>query len=320
MSRIEEPSPPGVSRTTTSASKPSARARRTWFWRKCWVTGLMSSSSVATSTAVGRGDAGAPPPTSEGPRERRGREQKFPQTRWSHDGKDSIRVTSNPLCEGGSLGHPGILVKRRREAATRRTSPSFAALALPLPARRPASPRSRSAPCRGCTVIAALRELARVGSTSSGLRWHGTGFGAVQRAGDRRRTGGHGSTPPVEVEDAAGSRGSRERRSARAGGSATPLGRASNRIRYRIQGRVRDLRASFVRSPEVTHPVAGGRLCGVAAVVPRSAWGADESIRRGTHPATPRRSGSRSSTTRRERTTIRRRRPPRSSGGSRSTT
>lgn len=56
----------------------------------------------------------------------------------------------------------------------------------------------------------------------------------------------------------------------------------SNAIRTRIVGRVSDLRASFVRSPEQMIPLRSLAVAGAPAIVPRSSWGANESIRRGT--------------------------------------
>ena len=62
-------------------------------------------------------------------------------------------------------------------------------------------------------------------------------------------------------------------------GNPTWVGPA-NGIRYRITGKVRDLRASFVRSPELRIPLRAVASAGSPPIVPRSAWGADESIRR----------------------------------------
>ena len=44
---------------------------------------------------------------------------------------------------------------------------------------------------------------------------------------------------------------------------------------------MRDLRASFVRSPELRIPLRAVASAGAPPIVPRSAWGADESIRKG---------------------------------------
>ena len=62
-------------------------------------------------------------------------------------------------------------------------------------------------------------------------------------------------------------------------GNPTWVGPA-NGIRYRVTGRVADLRASFVRSPEQMIPLRAVAIAGSPAIVLRSAWGADESIRR----------------------------------------
>jgi hypothetical protein len=54
----------------------------------------------------------------------------------------------------------------------------------------------------------------------------------------------------------------------------------SDRIAYRLRGRVDRLRAHFVRSPEVRIPLRRLSLAGSPALLSRSAWGANESIRR----------------------------------------
>ncbi|MEO5633402.1 N-acetylmuramoyl-L-alanine amidase [Gaiella sp.] len=55
----------------------------------------------------------------------------------------------------------------------------------------------------------------------------------------------------------------------------------STAIRTRVTGRVTALRASFVRSPERMVPLRALAVAGAPAIVPRSAWGADETIRGG---------------------------------------
>jgi hypothetical protein len=54
----------------------------------------------------------------------------------------------------------------------------------------------------------------------------------------------------------------------------------SDRITYRLRGRVNRLRAYFVRSPEVRIPLRRLSLTGSPALLSRSAWGANEAIRR----------------------------------------
>ena len=228
-------------------------------------------------------------------------------------------MRSNPLSRGAvfvTLGHS-------REPAVKpllAVIASLAALALPAVA---------SAGLATITFRAVLRCTARAERTLAstpgrfdlvGVRWHGSRQRALQRPLDgrplgavaRRRRGG--GRP-------AGRRARPRRRATRGWrvGNPTWVGPA-NGIRYRISGRVRDLRASFVRSPELKIPLRAVASAGSPPIVPRSAWGADESIRARRAAATRRRSGSRACTTRRARTTTRPRRRPRSCGGSRSTT
>jgi hypothetical protein len=55
----------------------------------------------------------------------------------------------------------------------------------------------------------------------------------------------------------------------------------SNGIQYRTAGRVTRLRAYFVRSPRLSSPVKRVEIAGSPAIIPRTGWHADESIRRG---------------------------------------
>jgi hypothetical protein len=110
-----------------------------------------------------------------------------------------------------------------------------------------------------------------------GVRWHGGGsvsfsvraagggwgpwLGAAPEEGDQ---------PDAASPEAVASRGWRL-------GNPTWVG-PSNGIRYRLTGRVRDLRATFVRSPVLMIPLRAVASAGAPPIVPRSAWGADESI------------------------------------------
>jgi len=112
-----------------------------------------------------------------------------------------------------------------------------------------------------------------------GLRWHGSGSVLFSvRAPDGRfgpwldATAEEEDQPDRGPGEGAASRGWRI-------GNPTWVGPA-NGIRYRIAGRVTDLRASFVRSPELWIPLRAVAAAGLPAIVPRSGWGADESIRR----------------------------------------
>jgi hypothetical protein len=151
-----------------------------------------------------------------------------------------------------------------------------AALALPLPASASlASITFRAVPVHGARTL-----------TSSpgrfdlvGLRWHGSGS---VRFSVRSTWGRWGPwLDGVVEEDDRPDPGARESRATRGWrlGNPTWVGPA-NGIRYRLSGSVTDLRASFVRSPEQKIPLRTVAVAGSPAIVPRSAWGADESIRR----------------------------------------
>jgi len=153
---------------------------------------------------------------------------------------------------------------------------ALAALALPVTASAGlASITFRAVPLHGARTLASSPGRFEL----VGLRWHGSGsvqfsvhsisgawgpwLDAAVEAEDRPDTG---------AREAAASRGWRL-------GNPTWVGPA-NGIRYRVGGRVRDLRASFVRSPELRIPLRAVASAGSPPIVPRSAWGADESIRR----------------------------------------
>ena len=112
-----------------------------------------------------------------------------------------------------------------------------------------------------------------------GLRWHGSGSVRFSV----HSTGGRWSPwldaaveeedqPDIGTPESTATKGWRV-------GNPTWVGPA-NGIRYRLAGRVADLRASFVRSPELRIPLRAVAGAGSPPIVPRSAWGADESIRR----------------------------------------
>ena len=112
-----------------------------------------------------------------------------------------------------------------------------------------------------------------------GLRWRGTGS---VRFSVRSAKGGFGpwldaapeedDQPDLRSRESAATRGFRV-------GNPTWVG-PSDGIRYRIEGRVTQLRAAFVRSPELRIPLRAVASAGSPPIVSRAAWGADESIRR----------------------------------------
>ncbi len=112
-----------------------------------------------------------------------------------------------------------------------------------------------------------------------GLRWHGSGsveFSVRGLGGGYGpwldATGGEDDRPDDGTPEAARMSGWRV-------GAPTWVGPSSG-IRYRITGAVADLRASFVRSPELKIPLRAVSAAGSPPIVKRSSWGADEKIRR----------------------------------------
>jgi len=111
-----------------------------------------------------------------------------------------------------------------------------------------------------------------------GAHWRGPGhvqFRTRNLAG--RWTAWRTFTP----EDAGPDRG-RESKATRGWRVASPFWTGpSNGIQYRSEGHVAKLRAYFVRSPRERRPVKRVDLAGAPAIIPRSGWGANESVRRG---------------------------------------
>lgn len=151
-----------------------------------------------------------------------------------------------------------------------------AALALPATASAGlASITFRAVPVDGARTLASTPGRFDL----VGLRWHGAGsvrFSARSTGGRwgpwLDAAGEEDDQPDLGASEAIATGGWRL-------GNPTWVGPA-NGIRYRIRGRVTDLRASFVRSPERRIPLRVIAVAGSPAIVPRSAWGADESIRR----------------------------------------
>jgi N-acetylmuramoyl-L-alanine amidase-like protein len=112
-----------------------------------------------------------------------------------------------------------------------------------------------------------------------GLHWRGGG--SVQFR--TRSVGGKWSAwkrADPEAEDLPDV-GSSETRAARGWHVGNPYWTGtSDRIEYRLRGRVERLRAYFVRSPEVRVPLRRVSMAGSPAILGREAWGANEAIRR----------------------------------------
>ena len=112
-----------------------------------------------------------------------------------------------------------------------------------------------------------------------GLHWQGPG-GVKYRT--RNLAGRWSAWRAFASEDALPDNGP-ERRASRGWHVSSPFwtGPASG-IQYRTVGRVARMRAYFVRSPRQRLPLKHAHLAGAPAIITRSGWHADESIRRGT--------------------------------------
>ncbi len=154
----------------------------------------------------------------------------------------------------------------------------LAALALPVSAHAGlASITFRAVPLSGERTLASTPGKFDL----VGVRWHGAGSVRFSVRSTGGRWGPWLDAAPEEEDQPDSS--SPEARSTRGWrvGSPTWVG-PSNGIRYRISGKVRDLRATFVRSPELKIPLRAIASAGTPPIVPRSAWVADETIVKGT--------------------------------------
>ncbi len=113
-----------------------------------------------------------------------------------------------------------------------------------------------------------------------GVHWRGSGSVELST----RSSAGRWSSwlPAAAEEDDQPDRRSREGAAARGWRVGNPIWTGpSSAIRYRTTGRVTALRAYFVRSPVVRVPFRAPAVAASPPIVPRSAWGANESIRAG---------------------------------------
>jgi hypothetical protein len=164
-----------------------------------------------------------------------------------------------------------------RMTLTRLAAIALAALVVPDAASAGlATIRSQEIP------VGTARHLAAAGRDSFdlvGVHWRGAGSVELRaRSLSGRWSAWHVAAPE---EDDAPDGGSAEntRRGWRLG-SPWWVG-ASDRLEVRTRGRVTQVRAWKVRSPESLVPLRRVAAAAEPAIVPRSTWGADESIRRG---------------------------------------
>ena len=137
---------------------------------------------------------------------------------------------------------------------------------------------SRDVPLAGERSLAASKPPARFNLV--GLHWRGPG--SVQfrtRSLVGRWSGWEDAAPEAEDQPDTGT-DERARASSWRLGNPWWVG-ASDRIEYRLRGKVTKLRAFFVWSPDAGVPARKLQKAGAPAIVPRSGWSADETIRRG---------------------------------------
>ena len=126
----------------------------------------------------------------------------------------------------------------------------------------------------------ALPRVQKVRFDLVGVHWRGSGTVQLSTRGPSGRWSGwrDGGDPTEDRPDA----NAREARGTAGWRVGAPLWTpGSTAFRYRVVGPVRALRAFFVRSPEVRVPLRVTAAAAAPTIVPRSAWGADESIRKG---------------------------------------
>ena len=203
-----------------------------------------------------------------GPRRRardhdHGREQKSPQTRQSHDGKDSIRVTSNPLWRGAASATLDLVVKPLLAAIAVLASLAVAGARLGAAAGL-ASITFRDG-ALGASGSADARELAGpVRSRRAPLARHR--HRAVQRSLDERARGAPWLDAAAEEDDQPDAGLAEGRARPQAGGSATRPGSGRRTGSATASaGAVRDLRAVVRPQPRAEDPAAHGRRRRLAA-------------------------------------------------------
>ena len=159
------------------------------------------------------------------------------------------------------------------------------ALALPAPAAADdATIVSRDVPLGAQRSLAAGKPTAQFNLV--GLHWRGPGtvqFRTHSLAGGW--SGWVDAAPEAEDQPDAGT-GERARSGSWRLGNPWWVG-ASDRIEYRLRGKVTRLRAYFVWSPAAGVPARTLQTAGAPPIVPRAGWNADETIRRSTPSFAP---------------------------------
>ncbi len=136
---------------------------------------------------------------------------------------------------------------------------------------------SRDLPLGGQRTLASAAAPARFNLV--GLHWQGSGSVSFRTRSVSHRWSVWRSAAP-EAEDRPDAHARERGRPGWRLGNPYWTG-TSDRIQYRLRGRVRRLRAWFVWSPPAPAPPRLLAVAGAPAIVPRLSWSANESIRRG---------------------------------------
>jgi N-acetylmuramoyl-L-alanine amidase len=159
------------------------------------------------------------------------------------------------------------------------------AFVLPAPAAaEDATIVSRDVPLGSQRSLAANEPVARFNLV--GLHWRGPGAVQFRTRSLAGRWNGWMDAAPEDEDQPDMGTDERARLAAWRLGNPWWVG-PSDRIEYRLRGKVTRLRAHFVWSPQAGVPARTLQMAGVPPIVPRSGWNADETIRRSTPSFAP---------------------------------
>ncbi len=159
------------------------------------------------------------------------------------------------------------------------------ALALPAPAAaEDATIVSRDVPLGSQRSLAADKPVSRFNLV--GLHWRGPGAVQFRTRSLAGRWNGWMDAAPEDEDQPDTGTDERARLASWRLGNPWWVG-PSDRIEYRLRGKVTRLRAYFVWSPSAGVPARTLQSAGAPPIVPRSGWNADETIRRSTPAIAP---------------------------------
>src|SRR5262245_57629694 len=272
MPRIEEPSPPGVSRTSTIASYPSSSARSTEFSTYSCVTGLMSLSRWTARTRGESAWASTPGAATSAPRA--SARTRIPRKQRLGTGVRILSAEVRRSCPRTTNGPPWIPVHRLLAPLTA----VLAVLLVAPTALAGEAPRVATVDLRPNGSGRFLPSHALPRFTLAGVSWRGSGRVEFRtRAVDGAWSAWRQAAP--EDEDGADLGSAERRRRGWRLGNPWWVGVADG-IQARTAGVVSSVRAQLVWSPERRLRIRVPASTVTPAIVPRSEWGANEAIRR----------------------------------------